>query len=182
VTFERLQDGLAAFREEYQGKLWIEVMLIRGLNDTAEALNDIEAVLQRIRPDEVHINLPTRPPAETWVRPPDEDGLLRARAILGEIARVVHPAQSSFDLKGYENVVDAIIGIITRHPMRQEELERTLTRWAPGDVRGALAELETSGRAQVVERYGVRFWSAAPSHYPDQRNSQATAQGCRHHH
>ena len=24
---------------------------------------------------------------------------------------------------------DAVIGIITRHPMRQEELERTLARW-----------------------------------------------------
>ena len=43
-------------------------MLVQGLNDTEAALQDIAAVLHRIQPDEVHINLPTRPPAETWVR------------------------------------------------------------------------------------------------------------------
>jgi hypothetical protein len=91
---------------------------------------------------------------------------MQAIAILGNIAEVVHPAEGSFDLSGYDNVVDAVIGIITRHPMRQEELERALDRWFPGQVRQALLELESSGRAQVVERFGVRFWSAATSRYP----------------
>jgi wyosine [tRNA(Phe)-imidazoG37] synthetase (radical SAM superfamily) len=46
-------------------------------------------------------------------------GKLWVEVILGNIAEVVHPAEGSFDLSGYENVVDAIIDIITRHPMRQ---------------------------------------------------------------
>jgi len=33
-------------------------------------------------------------------------------------------------------------------------------------VRQALLELESSGRARIVERFGVRFWSAATSRYP----------------
>ncbi|MAT98286.1 MAG: radical SAM protein [Anaerolineaceae bacterium] len=173
VTFTRLVDGLEAFRQGYSGQLWIEVMLMQGLNDSESALRDIAAVLRRIRPDEVHLNLPTRPPAETWVRPSDEEGLLRARAILGDVATVVHPVEGSFDLSGFETAVEAIISIITRHPMRQEELERTLDRWAPGRVQTALAELEASGQAQVIERYGIRFWSAAGSRYPDEVQSQA---------
>ena len=32
-TFERLVEGLVTFRKEYQGKLWVEVMLVHGLND-----------------------------------------------------------------------------------------------------------------------------------------------------
>ena len=167
VTFERLVDGLVAFREGYRGNLWVEVMLVRGLNDTSQALEDIAKVLQRVKPDAVHINLPTRPPAETWVQPTDEEGLMRAVSILGNIAEVVHPAEGSFDLSGYENVVDAIIGVITRHPMRQDELERTLSRWSSGQVSDALADLEASGRAQIVERYGTRFWSAVSAHYAD---------------
>lgn len=166
ITFERLVDGLVAFRKEYQGKLWVEVMLVRGLNDTEESLREIVAVMERIQPDEVHINLPTRPPAETWVQPPDEEGLMRALAILGEIARVVHPAEGSFDLSGFENVVDAIVSIITRHPMNEVELRLTLEKWTPGQVDKALQELSASGRAQVVERYGKRFWSASPARYP----------------
>jgi wyosine [tRNA(Phe)-imidazoG37] synthetase (radical SAM superfamily) len=177
VTYKRLLEGLIAFRSEFAGKLWVEVMLVKGLNDTEDALRDIAAALSLIDPDEVHINLPTRPPVEIWVQPPDEGGLLQARAILGDIARVVHPAEGSFDLSEYDNLVDAVIGIITRHPMRQEEVERTLEKWAPGQVEKVLAELETSGRAQVVERYGVHFWSAAPSHFPDEAQSMRTAPG-----
>ena len=175
ATFERLVNGLAAFRQEFEGKIWIEIMLLKGLNDTEATLQDIAAVLGRIRPDEVHINLPTRPPAETWVRPTDEEGLMRASAILGEIATVVHPAEGSFDLSGCETAVDAIISIITRHPMRQEELERTLARWTPDQALHVLRDLEASGQAQVVERYGTQFWSAAPSHYPDEAHSLTAA-------
>ncbi len=180
TTFERLVNGLATFRQEYSGKVWVEVMLMQGLNDTETSLQEIAAVLQRIRPDEVHINLPTRPPAETWVREPDEGGLLRARAILGDIATVVHPVVGEFDLSGCDTAVDALIAIITRHPMRQEELEQTLARWRPDQVQEALTELAASGQAQVIQRHGARFWSAAPAHYPDEAHSLAAAPGKKH--
>lgn len=175
ITFERFISGLIAFRKEYRGKLWIEVMLVRDLNDTEKALSDIAGVLKKIMPDEVHLNLPTRPPVETWVQPPDEEGLMRANAILGDIAEIVHPANGTFDLSGFDSVVDAIVGIITRHPMQQEQIEQTLTQWAPEQVEQSLAELEASGQAQIVERYGARFWSASPSHYPVESQSQATS-------
>lgn len=38
LTFNRLLEGLIAFRQEYTGKLWLEMMLVQGLNDTEEAL------------------------------------------------------------------------------------------------------------------------------------------------
>ena len=165
VSFERLVEGLTAFRREYQGQLWVEVMLVRGLNDTEEALREIAAILQTIQPDQVHINLPTRPPAELWVQPPDEEGLLRALAILGEVALVVHPAEGNFDLSGYKDVVDAVVAVITRHPMSEEELTHALERWSPGQVQEALQTLHLSGRAQVVEWYGKRFWSATGTRF-----------------
>jgi len=181
VTFERLVDGLVALRQEYSGKLWIEVMLVQGLNDTEAALQKIVTVLHRIQPDEVHINLPTRPPAETWVRPSDEEGLIRATAMFGDIARVIYPAKGRFDLTGHDNVIDAIIAIITRHPMHQEELECTLAQWSLDQVDEGLVALEASGQAQVVERFGKRFWSAAPAHYPDEVRSLTNAPGERRH-
>jgi wyosine [tRNA(Phe)-imidazoG37] synthetase (radical SAM superfamily) len=174
LTFARLREGLIAFRREYHGKLWLEVMLVRDLNDTEAALRDIAAALRQIRPDAVHLNLPTRPPAEPWVQPADKAGLMRATAILGDIAKVVHPATGNFDLSGSASIVEAVVGIITRHPMRQAELEQALARWAPEQINQALAELEASGQAQVVERYGTRFWSAGPAYYPDEPHSQAT--------
>jgi hypothetical protein len=58
--------------------------------------------------------------------------------------------------------------------MRQAELEQALAQWAPEQINQTLAELEASGQAQVVERYGTRFWSAAPAYYPDEPHGQAT--------
>ena len=39
LGLDRHVDGLTAFRQEFRGDLWVEVMLIRGLNDTVEALS-----------------------------------------------------------------------------------------------------------------------------------------------
>jgi wyosine [tRNA(Phe)-imidazoG37] synthetase (radical SAM superfamily) len=167
LFFELLVEGLIAFRRDYPGKLWVEVMLVGGLNDTPQALADIARILSNVRPDAIHINLPTRPPAETWVQMPDAEAVMQAVALLGNIAEVVHPAEGDFDLSGHENLIDAVVAIITRHPMRQQELERALERWSPGQVSQVLANLEASGRAQVVERYGERFWSAAIGRYSD---------------
>ncbi len=175
ITFELFLGGLIDFQRRYWGKLWIEVMLVRDLNDSEEALGEIAEAIGQIGPDEVHINVPTRPPVETWVQPPDDEGLMRASAILGDFAQVVHPAEGTFDLSGYDNPSDAIVSIITRHPMRQEQIERSLTQLAPEQVEQSLVDLETSGRAQMVERYGIHFWSATPSRYPIESQSQATS-------
>ena len=178
LTFDRLIRGLVAFRRAYTGKLWVEVMLLKGVNDTPEALAKLAAVLREISPDEVHVSLPMRPPAESWVEPPDDAGFMRAIEVLGQVAHVVQPVEGTFDISGYDNVVDAVIGIIARHPMREEELVQSLDRWHPGQVADALEELAASGRARVVERLGRRFWSYADAHYADQARCTHDDRSC----
>ncbi|MEZ4557510.1 MAG: hypothetical protein R2854_13850 [Caldilineaceae bacterium] len=90
----------------------------------------------RIQPDAV-ITLRTNRQRDRKCAPPDAEGLMRATAILGDIAEVVHPAADSFDLSGYASVVEAAINIITRHPMSQEQLMRALQRWSPGQIDAA---------------------------------------------
>ena len=165
VPFDKMIVGMIEFRQIYSGKLWIEIMMVRGVNDTELALRELAVVLDKINPDEIHVNQPIRPPAEPWVQPADDEGLLRASAILGDKARVFTFPKGHFDLGQYENIVDAILAIITRHPMRQVELEQTLEEWGKGKVNLALRELADSGRAQIVERYDTLFWSASVSHF-----------------
>jgi wyosine [tRNA(Phe)-imidazoG37] synthetase (radical SAM superfamily) len=164
-TFDRLVDGLEEFRHGYTGKLWIELMLVKNLNDGEASLKDLAAVLSRIEPDEVHISLPLRPPAEPWVEPAGPDGMARAAAILGTVARILPPIPEGVDLSASDDLVDAVIAVISRHPMGEEELVRTLERWKPDDVREILNRLGVCGRAQVVTRFGRRFWSASGARY-----------------
>lgn len=174
TTFQRLVAGLKSFRKEYQGKLWVEVMLIDGLNDSLEALQEIADVLSEINPDQIHLSQPTRPPAESWVSPPDEDGLLRSQAVLGSTARTLHPARGIFDLSQHESLIEAAVAIISRHPMREDELLRTLEKWAPDQVKQTLNQLAKSGRARVIQRYGVRFWSGSGAKFPEPAQSEKT--------
>jgi hypothetical protein len=106
------------------------------------------------------------------VQPPDEEGLLRASTILGNIASLAHTASGSFELDGSVSLVDAVVGIITRHPMQEKELIKTLQRWSPKEITTTLADLEKSGRAKIVKRYGKRFWSASKSYYPTKNDKK----------
>jgi wyosine [tRNA(Phe)-imidazoG37] synthetase (radical SAM superfamily) len=160
--FDRHLRGLIDFRRAYGGHFWVEVMLVRGLNDTENALNDLATAIERIDPDEVHLMLPTRAPSELWVKPSNEEGLMRATALLSRVARVVHPAGGSFALADTKHPAETILGIITRHPMREEELVHTLEAAAPDRAADILSEILGSGRARVVERFGTRFWMADP--------------------
>jgi wyosine [tRNA(Phe)-imidazoG37] synthetase (radical SAM superfamily) len=163
ATFARLLEGLLAFRTEYTGRLWIEVMLLAGVNDTPEALADLAAAIRQVKPDEVHVVIPDRPPAEPWVAPPDEEGLMRATAVLGPIAHLVHPYSNGIDVSDYATPAEAILGIVTRHPMSEDQLAHLLARWAPAEIAAALALLQNGGQVNAVDRLGTRFWSAAPS-------------------
>ncbi|MCL5005970.1 MAG: radical SAM protein [Acidobacteria bacterium] len=166
-TFDRLVGGLVEFRRGYTGKLWIEVMLVKGLNDREAALKDLAAVLARVEPDEVHISLPLRPPAESWVEPADPESTARAAAILGTVARILPPIPEGVNFSNSDDLLDAVLAVISRHPMGEDELARTLERWKPGNTEKALEMLKASGRAQVVTRFGRRFWSAAEMRYGD---------------
>jgi wyosine [tRNA(Phe)-imidazoG37] synthetase (radical SAM superfamily) len=168
LSFELLVSGLIAFRAEYRGQLWIEIMLMKGVNDDEGDLEEIAGLLHRIQPDQVHISVPSRPPAEPNVQIPDEDGLRRASEILGVCSHVIRPSAGAFDLSGYENIADAVLAIISRHPMGEEELRRALESWSPGQVEEALHHLAARGDAQIVERYGERFWTAASCRFPSQ--------------
>jgi wyosine [tRNA(Phe)-imidazoG37] synthetase (radical SAM superfamily) len=165
VTFERLMEGLSTFRHEYKGQLWVELMLVKELNDTEEALYEIATVLQTIHPDQLHINLPVRPPAEAQVQPSDEAGILRAQAVLGDIAQVVRPPILGEQVILNKDLTEAALSVITRHPMQEEELLAILGHWPASEVQAALNKLEKDGQAQIVERYGTRFWSAAGTRF-----------------
>lgn len=164
LTLDLLLDGLRAFRREYGGKLWVEVMLIAGLNDTPEALQALSAALEDLGADEIHLLRPTRPPAEAWVQPADEAALRRAQFLLGRRARVISEI-GQFDLSLGENVTEALLAILTRHPMRESDLLAALGKWQPGQAAQMLESLRAAGRLQVVTRRGERFWSAAEAKY-----------------
>ncbi|MCB9653323.1 MAG: radical SAM protein [Deltaproteobacteria bacterium] len=161
ATFERLIQGLQAFRQEFTGYLWIETMLIRGLNDDEAALSQLADVLKPIAPNEIHLNVTVRPPSEPWVAPPEDATLARAAEILGEVAPVVVPSgRGTFVLDDGRDPVEQILEVIERHPLPERVLSEGLSSLDDAARAAIFAELAATGRAQRVERQGEPSWVA----------------------
>jgi len=54
--------GLKDFRKEFSGEIWLEVMLVRGINDQEAEL--IAQAAESTQPDRIQLNTVVRPPAE----------------------------------------------------------------------------------------------------------------------
>lgn len=65
----RLLAGLEAFRREYAGQIWLEILLLKGINDSLEDLDALRRALRQLAPDKVQLNTAVRPGVEDYARP-----------------------------------------------------------------------------------------------------------------
>ncbi len=161
LTFQQHVEGLVTFRGEYKGRLWIEVMLLGGINDTDAALNDLANVLAKINPDMVHLVLPTRPAPEQEIRLPSDERLEQAIAILSKVTVVVSPLKGNMDLRNAPDMLEAITAIVSRHPVQQRELQKAVADCFHGEAQKAdevMTSLFASGRFRLIEHNGEPYW------------------------
>lgn len=143
LTFDEMLLGQIDFRLEFSGQMWLEVMLVKGKNDTDDELRSIAEAMNDIQPDKVYITTPIRPPAEPWVEPPDVVTILRAQEIIGGAVTVTELESGKFGLSEFASAKKAIIEISSRHPLRIEqatEIERNFSE--TGVVHRMLEEKE----------------------------------------
>ena len=124
ISFNTMLQGQVDFRKEFGGQIWEEVMLVRGINDSREALESIGDALDAINPDRTYVNVPIRPPAEPWVRIPGPKRILRAKEILGKVWDISNCEEGGFDVSEFKDAREAILELGARHPLREEQAER----------------------------------------------------------
>ncbi|MFZ4525929.1 MAG: radical SAM protein [Chlorobium sp.] len=164
LTFRQHIEGLVAFRREYKGRFWVEVMLLGGINDSDEALRDLAAVLKEINPDMVHLVLPTRPAPDQEILLPSDERIERASALLSEVATVVHPLKGNMDLRSAPDMLEAVTAIISRHPVQQRELQKAIADCFPGEEYKAddiMRVFLLFGNFKLVEHGGEPYWVMA---------------------
>lgn len=69
ADLETIIDGLASFRREFHGEIWLEILLVKNLNDSEEDLAALRDAAGRIRPDRIQLNTVARPPLESFALP-----------------------------------------------------------------------------------------------------------------
>ncbi|BEQ13401.1 radical SAM protein [Desulfoferula mesophila] len=63
LIIDDVVEGLKAFAREFDGKLWLEILLASGINDSPEHLVALAAAAREIGPELVQLNTVIRPPA-----------------------------------------------------------------------------------------------------------------------
>jgi len=148
----RIVQALALFRKEFKGQIWLEVMLVKGTNDSPAHIRALKAAIDRITPDKVQLNTVVRPPAEKSARPLTARELERIRRALGDRAEVVAAfagrprTPAAGDLKG------AIASVLRRRPVTAQDISASLG--CPlEEVAAALRSLVKEGTIKSV-RHG----------------------------
>jgi len=63
INVSDIIDGMVRFREEYDGDLVLEILLVKGVNDGLEEAKKYKQYLKLIKPDRIDISTIHRPPA-----------------------------------------------------------------------------------------------------------------------
>jgi len=131
LKIDEILNGIIEFSGEFKGKLITETMLIDGL-DYSDELEKTADFLSKIRPHKAYIAVPTRPPAERWVKPADERVINRAFQLfsrkLGDdvVEYLIGYEGNAFAFTG--NLEEDLLSITSVHPMREEGVKELLKK------------------------------------------------------
>ncbi len=89
INIEDIIAGLINLRREFKAKIWLEVMLVKGVNDDLRHIKKLKEVIDQIRPDKIQINSPVRTTSEPNILPVDKNKLEKIKEILGEKCEIV---------------------------------------------------------------------------------------------
>lgn len=152
LQFEEVVEGLENFSKTFEGQLWIEIMLMAGVNDDDESLKRYTELLEHIRYDKLYVNTPVRPPAESDVMAIDHAKMRHAAELLNGI---------SIDLlvsQGFHSEIkddyQAVLSIIKRHPMNQFEINGFLKSRDNIDSERIFRELRNDPQVTVINYKG----------------------------
>lgn len=148
----RIIEGLVAFAREYRGRLWLEVLFVKDVNDSDEDVEAIAAAVERIRPERLQINTVARPPAESFARPVPPERLERIAERLSKAAptEVIAPAALRACRTRGSSPKEGILETLMRRPCTAVDLETGLSL-TPGEVERALQELTADGRVRKTD-------------------------------
>lgn len=120
VDYNEIVNGLKIFAKNFKGKIWVEIMLIKDINDSKEDIEKIAEIIKSINPipEKVFIDVPVRPPVEKWVKIPDQKSLVYALKVIPNSSSIAFREEGEFDISRYKNSIEAILDITEKHPLR----------------------------------------------------------------
>jgi wyosine [tRNA(Phe)-imidazoG37] synthetase (radical SAM superfamily) len=149
LEVNKVIDGMVRFREEFRGEIRLEVMLIKGVNDSPAAIEALKAAVGRIQPDRIELNTVVRPPADRRAGPLGAADLRRIRARLGPKAEIVATFAGRRQAPAAGGIERTVLATVGRRPQTAEDIATALGRHRD-EVLKALSSLLARDRVRKL--------------------------------
>jgi wyosine [tRNA(Phe)-imidazoG37] synthetase (radical SAM superfamily) len=154
---QALVEGLVAFGEEFGGEIWLEILLVEGLNDSEEDIGALAAAVARIRPSRVQLNTVVRPPAEVSARPVTAARMREIAGRFGPIPVEVIADFSGTGARAGEESREEILKILQRRPGTARDISQALGLPEPVVAR-LISELAKAGGIRETIHDGRKYY------------------------
>ncbi len=122
VTLEKVLEGLYSLRKSFKGRVWLEILLVAGINDSPAEVEALVREARRIEPDRIQLNTVDRPPADRGVEGVPFDRLKELAGLFGPRAEVIARPRAAFKPGRAETLEADILAMIDRRPCTEEDL------------------------------------------------------------
>jgi wyosine [tRNA(Phe)-imidazoG37] synthetase (radical SAM superfamily) len=145
IDIETIIRGLKLLRNEYQGKIWLEVMLIKDVNDTREELGKLKKIVSELNVDKLQLNTVTRPPNEETTGGLTRDNLEKICEYLGKPAEIICSFEKSVKKDTKEDWSQNIMEILQRRSLTLDDIIK-ITGISFNKAKSRLKILENEGK------------------------------------
>jgi wyosine [tRNA(Phe)-imidazoG37] synthetase (radical SAM superfamily) len=90
----KMIQGLMDLRQEFSGPIWLEILLVAGINDQESELDKLRRAAAAIQPDLIQLNTITRPPALPGAAPLEPERLAALAASFALPSQAIAPSQA----------------------------------------------------------------------------------------
>ncbi|MBS3732181.1 MAG: radical SAM protein [Desulfobacterales bacterium] len=122
ISFETMIQGIADFRSVYSGRIWLEIFIIKGVNDTEDAMAAFGPHIAEINPDRIHVNTAVRPPAEKYAGQVSEEALQRLAEKLDPRAEVIAEFSGESRDGNKDDMNQEILEMLSRRPCTAQDI------------------------------------------------------------
>ena len=165
LSLSRIIAGYKTLRQEYKGLIFLEVVLLAGINDSEKEMEALKKEIDKISPDKIQLNTVVRPPADSKARALDIEQLEIIKGFLGDRAEIVVDQQRQSKRKGKKPQADAILEMVRRRPVRMIDIENSLGL-SREDVEGLIKGLSIKGFIRSREQSGETYYLAVNADNP----------------
>ncbi|MEA2110388.1 MAG: radical SAM protein [Pseudomonadota bacterium] len=159
VHIKAIISGLSALREEFKGKIWLEILFCRGINDSDAEVEELTKAFQDLRPDKIQLNTVVRPGAYQEAQSVSLEFLQQVQKRWGERAEIIASFSSNQLNYSQQDSRQRIVNTLKRRPCTVQDLASSCAM-VPAEVVKFLDLLKNEGTVRESVHEGVTFFLA----------------------